>query len=81
MGEEDQGQTENKDQAGTGNNENDNLLASSNENHEVSPPLPVYKQGVRDNSDDSKFLFCFPMKCAVISIGIYIILNLLFNCY
>ena len=74
-----------EDQKELGQGEKDRLLASSNErDHQDDEPeeaYPEYKQGVRDNSQDTKFMFCFPMKCAVISIGVYIILNLLFNCY
>tara|TARA_B110000285_G_C14878545_1_gene492718 strand:- start:529 stop:723 length:195 start_codon:yes stop_codon:yes gene_type:complete len=41
----------------------------------------VYKEGMRDNSEEEKYCCCFSMKCGVISIGIYVIIDLLTDIY
>ena len=41
----------------------------------------VYKEGMRDNPEEEKYCCCFSMKCGVISIGIYVIIDLLTDIY
>ena len=41
----------------------------------------VYKEGMRDNSEEEKYCCCLSMKCGVISIGIYVIIDLLTDIY
>ena len=41
----------------------------------------VYKEGMRDNSEEEKYCCGYSMKCGVISIGIYVIIDLLTDIY
>ena len=44
------------------------------------PPMMEEDNRIRDNSNDPKYCCCCSMKCGIITIAIYIIVDLIINC-